>query len=74
MTPNPYLAKYRDGEVESLVRSGSIPLRFDSGNNLLLDKADVSMYSSSFTVPISHESFDVAKVETKFVTTFTELT
>jgi hypothetical protein len=74
MTPNPYLSKYSDAEVESLVRSGSIPLRFDSGNNLLLDKADVSMYSSSFTVPISHVAFNVAKVETKFDTTFTELT
>lgn len=73
MTPNPYLSKYPNSEVDELVRSGSLPLRFDSGYNLLVDAADVSMYSSSFTLPLVRTSFDTVKVEAKFDVNFTEL-
>lgn len=74
MTPNPYLSKYPNAEVESLVRSGSLSLRFDSGYNLLVDASDTSMYSSSFTLPLVRTSFDATKVQAKFGTNFTELT
>lgn len=74
MTPNSYLSKYPNDEVDELVRSGSLPLRVDSGYNLLLDKADTSMYSSSFTLPMIRTSFDAMKVRTKYDTIFTELT
>jgi hypothetical protein len=74
MTPNPYLSKYPNSEIGELVRSGSSPLRFDSGYNELIDKADVSIYSSSFTMPLSRLSFDTEKVRVKFDANFTELT
>ncbi len=74
MTPNPYLTKYPNSEVDTLIRSGALPLRFDYGYNLLLDQSGISMYSSSFTLPLVRTSFNPIKVQTKFSTNFTELT
>lgn len=74
MTPNPYLSAFPNNEVETLVQSGSIDYRFDDSFNLLIDRADVSMFSSSITLPLISTSFEYKKVETKYNTTFTEMT
>ena len=73
MSPNPYLSKYPQEEVETLTTSGSIIPYIDGHGNLLVEKNVISMYSSSITIPLINFPCDSIKVETKYNIQFTEL-
>lgn len=73
MNPNPYLTKYPQTEVESLIGSGYIIPNLDEHGNLVVERNDTSMYSSSITIPLKNVPLDSIKVETKYNVNFTEL-
>lgn len=73
MNPNPYLAKYPQSDVETLTTLGYILPNVDEHTNLLVEKTNGSMYSSSITIPLINTPFDSVKVETKYQVQFTEL-
>lgn len=74
MTPNPFLSPYSSDDINSLIQTGSLSPRFDDHLNLLIDHLQVSMVSSSITIPLNKIIFYDQKVATKFNVTFTELT
>lgn len=74
MTPNPFLAPYSSEEINNLNISGSLILRYDDGENLLIDGSRTMMASSSVTIPLYSMLFNDSKVETKYDVTFKELT
>ena len=73
MNQNPYLTKYPQHEVESLTDSGSIIPNVDENFNLVVEKSDRSIYSSSITIPLVNVPLNPIKVETKYKVQFTEL-
>ena len=73
MNPNPYLVRYPQSEIETLTTSGSIIPNVDEHGNLLVEKNDRSMYSSSITIPLVNFPCNSVKVETKYNVQFTEL-
>jgi len=73
MNPNPYLVDYPQGEVESLITSGSIIPDVDENGNLMVEKNATSPYSSSITIPLINVPVNSTKVETKYQVQFTEL-
>jgi len=73
MSPNPYLVRYPQSEVETLTISGSIQPDIDEHGNLMVERSDNSMYSSSITIPLINTPCDTVKVETKYQVQFTEL-
>lgn len=73
MTPNPFLSTYTSEEVDALIKSGSLVLRYDDGSNLLIDQTQTLMASSSITIPLYKKLFSDTKVETKYNVTFNEL-
>ena len=73
MNSNPYLVKYSQDEVASLISLGSIPPDIDVNANLIVEFSDTSLYSSSITIPLQNVPVNSTQVETKYDTQFTEL-
>ena len=73
MNANPYLDKYPQSEVETLISSGSIQPDIDDNGNLVVELSTNSLYSSSITIPLKNVPLNPTKVETKYQIEFTEL-
>ena len=74
MNPNPFLVPYTSDEINVLIQSGSIIPTYDDSFNLMIEHSQVSMTSSSITIPLTKDIFSDTKVETKFNVLFSELT
>lgn len=72
MNENPYLSKYRQDEILSLYKTGSISPKIDSYYNLTLENSG-SMFSTCITIPLKNTPVNPVKVFTKYDLQFTEL-
>lgn len=73
MNSNPYLVKYDQTQVDTLLKSGSISSSFDTSFNLIIENTTGSLFNSAITIPLKNTPTVAVKVESLYDTTFTEL-
>jgi len=66
MKKNSILTKYTCDCIDTLIKLGKVPSKFDSAGNLLINYVGGNISETSISIPLSSINFDSDKVEEKY--------